>query len=96
MISLLDVEPYNRKYLKFTAIFDIDGCTKKINFGNSRSKSYIENCDKFKRTKYHKRHTKDLISNDPMNAGILSYYLMWGESSNLDNNIKYFKKAFNI
>ena len=96
MISLLDVEPYNRKYLKFTAIFDIDGTIKQINFGDSRYKSYIETGDKFKRTKYHKRHANDLYSNDPTNAGILSYFLMWGESYDLDKNIKYFKNKFNI
>ena len=40
----------------------------------------------------HKRDNIDI----PISAGALSWYLLWGESTNLNENIKKFKKKFNV
>ena len=42
------------------------------------------------------RHKKDLRTNDPKRAGYLSYFILWGESKSLRENVKSYKKRFNF
>jgi hypothetical protein len=39
---------------------------------------------------------KDLETNDPRRAGFLSYYILWGNSTNIQTNIRDFKSRFNV
>ena len=48
-----------------------------------------------KRRLYRLRHAGDRLDS-PRTAGALSYYLLWGESADLSNNIRSFKKRFKI
>jgi len=57
---------------------------------------YLLSKDKERRARYRTRHKKDLETNDATRAGYLSYYLLWGESSNLKTNITAYKKRFNF
>ena len=59
---------------------------------NKLMKARIER-DKKRRDLYRNRHEKDL-KGDPMRAGYLSYYILWGESTSLQANIRAFKKKF--
>jgi hypothetical protein len=78
---------------KYTAIFD-DG--KKTSFGAKGYTDYLQSGDKVLRERYRKRHHKDLETNDPRRAGYLSYYLLWGDSTNLQTNIAAYKRRFNV
>ena len=78
---------------KYTAIFD-DG--KKTSFGAKGYESYLDHHDKERRERYRKRHHKDLQTNDPRRAGFLSFYLLWGDSTNLQTNIASYKRRFNV
>ena len=51
--------------------------------------------DKEQRTRYRNRHRKDNINN-PESAGSLSWYILWGESTSRQQNIKSYKKRFNL
>ena len=81
---------------KYKAIFTKpDGKTKTIHFGASGYQDYLQTHDKNQRERYRKRHEKDL-KGDPMRAGYLSYYILWGNSTNIQTNIRSFKNKFNF
>ena len=92
------------KSKKWTAIFCMcegkskccDNDKKKVHFGQENADDYTITKDKEQRERYRKRHQKDLRTNDPMKPGYLSYYLLWGDSTSLQQNIKDYKKKFNL
>ena len=79
---------------KYKAFFTKpDGTTKTVHFGASGYDDYTTHHDKDRRTQYRKRHEKDL-KGDPLRAGYLSYYILWGNSTSIQTNITSFKKKF--
>ena len=94
--SLTSVKPSDSKTKKYTALFMIDGKEKKVSFGAKGYDDYTIKKDKEQRDRYRKRHAKDLKTNDPTRAGYLSYYLLWGDSTSLKQNIKDYKKRFKL
>ena len=82
---------------KYMAIFTRDnGRTKTTHFGASGMSDYTIHKDKERRARYRSRHKKDLSTGDYMRAGFLSYYLLWGESTSFRENLKSYKKRFNL
>ena len=82
---------------KYMAIFTRDnGRTKTTHFGASGMSDYTIHKDKDRRARYRDRHKKDLSTGDYMRAGYLSYYLLWGESTSFRENLKSYKKRFNL
>ena len=72
---------------KKMAIFYEDGKKiKTVHFGASGMDDYTKTKDKEQRKRYRQRHEKDLKTKDPMKAGYLSYYILWGDSTSLDEN----------
>jgi len=57
---------------------------------------YTISKDKERRKRYRARHKRDLKTKDFTRAGYLSYYILWGDSTSLDKNIKDYKKRFNL
>lgn len=76
---------------KYVAIFK-DG--KRTSFGSFGANDYTLTGDKEARDRYRARHRKDLDTKDPRRAGFLSYYLLWGDSTSLEQNIRDYKKRF--
>ena len=70
-----------------------NGKTKTLHFGSSMHQDFTQHNDKDRRRLYRQRHENDL-KGDPMRAGYLSYYILWGDSTNLQTNIKTFKNKF--
>ena len=93
----LDIVKSKNKKKKFDAIItDNKGDKKVIPFGAAGYSDFIlSGGDKKKREAYIKRHSKNEDWNK-INAGSLSRYILWGKSSNLETNIKDFKKKFNL
>ena len=86
-----------KKEKKLKAVFTYpDGKTKTTHFGQSGADDYTLTKDKDARSRYRKRHKKDLKTNDFTRAGYLSYYVLWGDSSNLKTAIKDYKKRFKL
>ena len=84
---------------RFVAIFQKeDGKLKKVHFGlrNPKIGTYIDTGDKELRKNYRARHERDLRTKDPTRSGYLSYFLLWGNSKSLKENIKEYKKKFNL
>ena len=82
---------------KLMAIFTKDnGRTKTTHFGSAGMDDYTLTKDKEQRARYRQRHRKDLQTKDPTRAGYLSYYILWGDSTSRQENIKTYKKRFNL
>ncbi len=82
---------------KYMAIFTRDnGRTKTTHFGSAGMDDYTIKKDKDQRKRYRDRHQKDLSTGDYMRAGFLSYYLLWGNSTSMRENLKSYKKRFNL
>ena len=87
----------NPKKKLMAVFYNDDG--KKIkttHFGQAGADDYTITNDKDQRTRYRIRHKKDLDTNDYTKAGYLSYYILWGSSTSLNENIKKYKKKFNL
>jgi len=80
----------------YMAIFTDEktGRKKTTHFGDAKLPHYTSGASKEQRTRYRARHKKDLQTNDPKRAGYLSYYILWGESKSLRENIKSYKRRF--
>ena len=87
----------NKQGKKLMAVFTMDsGRTKTTHFGAAGMDDYTKTKDKEQRTRYRQRHKKDLQTKDPTRAGYLSYYILWGESTSLRDNISSYKKRFKL
>ena len=92
----LTITTSDKSEKKYKAIFTKpDGKTKTIHFGGKGYEDYTQHHTKDRRVLYRKRHEKDL-KGDPMRAGYLSFYILWGNSINIQNNIRSFKNKFNF
>lgn len=78
---------------KLIALFD-DGL--KIPFGALGYDDFISSSDKNKKKLYLARHRKREDWNDPKTAGALSRWLLWGPTTSIEENIKRFKRKFNM
>jgi len=82
---------------KYMAIFKKDsGRSKTTHFGAAGMDDYTLTGDKEARKRYRQRHKKDLNTNDPTRAGYLSRFLLWGDSKSLRENIRSYKRRFNL
>ena len=70
---------------------------KTVDFGAYGSQTYINGTrSELEKQNYIKRHQKREDFNNPYTAGALSRWILWGDSKDIDQNIKEFKKKFNI
>ena len=87
----------NKSGKKYMATFTREnGRTKTQHFGQAGAPDYTLTGDKKRRKAYRDRHRKDLNTGDYMRAGFLSWYILWGESKSIRENIKSYKRRFNL
>ena len=87
--------PNPDKKLRATFIGD-SGREKHTDFGASGMDDYTITHDKFQRARYRSRHQKDLLTGDPTRAGLLSWYILWGNSTSREDNIATYKRKFGL
>lgn len=96
-MKLLRVSVSKKPGKKYDAIFETDeGRQKTTSFGAAGMDDYTKTHDTEQRARYRQRHAKDLKTGDPTKAGFLSYYLLWGEHTNLQDNIAAYRKRFRL
>ena len=66
-----------------------------IHFGSKNSSTFLDHHDKVKRSNYLKRHKVNEDWNQ-INAGSLSAYILWGDSSDMYANLINYLDKFNI
>lgn len=92
------IEKGTAKNKKLKAIF-YDDQGKKIKtsqFGDNRYQDYTMHKDKARRDKYRSRHKGSLEKGTYMSPSHLSYYILWGASTNRNININKYKKMFKL
>lgn len=95
-MRLVSLKKSNRKHKKYVAIFEYnDGRHKTIHFGDSRYQDYTQHKDKNRRYAYWNRHINE-INQSPDTAGILSLYILWGDSTSIKKNIKSYVEKFGL
>jgi hypothetical protein len=96
-MKLISVTKSDRPGKKLMAKFETDsGRSRTTHFGASGMDDYTKTHDKAQRERYRTRHKKDLETGDPTRAGFLSYYILWGASTTLSENIASFKRKFKL
>lgn len=103
-MELLKIEKSDKKGKRLSAIFqDKEGKKKVVNFGAKGGSTFIDHKDADKRRAYVSRHSKN-----PLEAPILgkakyaaapanlAMDILWGKSTSLKENIKQYKKKYNL
>lgn len=93
--KLLSVRPSDKAGKKLVATFEEDGRMRRVHFGARGMDDYTLTKDKEQRARYRARHRKDL-QGDPTRAGYLSYYILWGDSTSREKNIRDYKSRFKL
>jgi len=86
----------NKNKKLMAEFYQDDKKVKTTHFGLKGSTTFLDTGDKAARERYRVRHKKDLDTKDPTRAGYLSYFILWGDSTSRDKNIKDYKKRFNF
>jgi len=102
-MKLLSVKKSDRSDKKWTATFcmckgETSCCSKerkKVHFGATGYGDYTLTKDKAQRARYRSRHAKEKhqAADTP---GALAYWILWGDSTSMQENIANFKKKFNV
>jgi hypothetical protein len=71
------------------------GRLKKVSFGGAGYEDYTMHKDKERRERYRIRHRKDKIT-DPTKPGFWSWWVLWGESSNLARALAQTRRKFKL
>jgi len=76
------------------------GCEKpqkrEISFGASGYQDYTLGASDSDRLNYIARHRVNEDFEDPLTAGSLSRWILWGDSRSIEKNIEAFKKRFGV
>jgi hypothetical protein len=100
--NLLDIKYFQiwklendpKKYIAL--FFDKDfKIMKKTKFGASGYQDFTMHKNKERRRLYRLRHANDNLS-DFKSPGSLSYYILWGNSANILENIRDYANRFNL
>ena len=92
-MKLISLEKSNKPNKKLVIKFSEPNLT--IHFGSKNSSTFFDHHDKVKRSNYLKRH---IVNEDweHVNAGSLSRYLLWGPSTDINENLMTYLAKFDI
>ncbi len=92
-MKFISLEKSNKPNKKLVIKFSDPNLT--IHFGSKNSSTFLDHQDKVKRSNYLKRHKVNEDWNQ-VNAGSLSAYILWGDSSDMYANLINYLDKFNI
>ena len=96
-IIKVTIKKSSKSAKKLDAVFTREnGRTKTISFGSAGMDDYTLKKDKDQRKRYLARHQKRENWTVPDTAGSLSRWILWGPSTSKQENIRSFKKKFNL
>jgi len=92
-MRFISLKKSNKPTKKLVITFSEPNLT--IHFGSKNSSTFLDHHDKLKRSNYLKRHKVNEDWNQ-VNAGSLSAYILWGDSSDMYSNLLNYLDKFNI
>ena len=96
MKQFIRLDVSDRPSKKYVFIFRDENKIKKIHFGSRNSKTYLDHHDILKRNNYLKRHSALGEDWNAINAGSLSAFILWGETTDLKTNLNNYLNHFSI
>jgi len=87
--------PNNSRKKWIATVKTSDGKIRTVQFGAKGYSDYTIHMDRKRRELYRLRHQKDLKAKNAdgmLSPGYLSYFLLWGPSTNLDTNLANFNR----
>ena len=96
MTKLVSVTKSAKPGKKWDFVFEKDGKQFKRSVGDSTMEDYTQHHDTKRRDSYRQRHAKDLQTNDPTRPGYISYYVLWGDSTSFQDNLRAYKRRFGL
>ena len=94
----VEAAPSGSKH-KYVAVFrrrDDGHTTRRTPFGARGYEDYTMHKDKDRRERYRVRHAKDLLTRDPTRAGFLSYYILWGDTTDMRRAVALYRHRFGM
>lgn len=88
--------PATAKGKRLKAVFKGDGKQKTINFGSKGGSAYPDHKNDKTKAAWIARHKVREDWTVPDNAGSLSRWILWGDSTSIAKNITAFKKKFGL
>ena len=96
MVSVV-IKKSDKAGKKLQAVYTRENGRKKtIHFGSAGMDDYTITKDKAQRKRYLDRHRKNENWNNPESAGALSRWILWGNSTSRQENIRSFKSKFKL
>jgi len=95
-MKLLRVTRSTAKDKRFKAVFAQGEKLITTNFGYSKGRTWIDHHDLALRRAYLARHAPSENWNDPTSAGSLSRWILWGPHKTYSENLKSFKRRFDL
>ena len=92
------LEPAMDKTHKWVGVFT-DPITKdeqRVPFGAKGYEDYTQHKNPLRRSNYLSRHRARENWNAPRTAGALSRWILWGDSTSLQTNVRRFKQRFSL
>ena len=101
MIEIIELTKSPKDSKRFRIVLNIDGKQRHWDFGAPSGSTYIDHCDKTKRANYLKRHLanpieRERIENAIPSPALFSAILLWGNSTDLTDNIVELQQMFNF
>jgi len=84
----------NRKGKRF--VMEMPSLKHSHHFGSDVGKTFIDHGDEKKKSAWIARHKQDKGWNNKHSGIYFSRYLLWGDSKNLNENIKSLEKKLNV
>lgn len=92
----VSIRESERKEKRLMATFTEGERSTSTHFGQRGASTFIDHGDKKKRDAYLARHKVRENWDEHLSAGSLSRWLLWGEHTTLQENLKAFKRRFNL
>lgn len=99
-VKILQITRSNRANKRYMITTNEDNKIETYHFGLEGGSTYLDHKDKAKREAYRKRHyanetEKQLIDNLTPSASVFSFFLLWGDKTDLSQNVADLQKKFN-
>lgn len=99
-VEIVELLPSQLPTKRFKIVLNIDGHDYTFNFGQEGSSTYIDHGDKTKRENYRRRHyanktERHRIDNLIPSPSLFSMKLLWGDKTDLLDNLVDLQREFN-
>jgi len=97
LLKVIKSPAKDNKYKFYAIFYDENNKTKTVKFGTKTGFTFVDGAPENVKTAYRARHKADVKdNNNPMSPGNLSWFITWGDSQDVDENIEAYRKKFNV